>query len=685
MRHFISFQKKKALYLEPGEGDNETLAHEINHELMAVGYVLTREAFECLAAQDTAELEAVHAELSAGIARVVGEDGHEPIYRNFPQSVVALSYTEFVINALLHYWTLGQWRPEDAEAMQRELRVEPVELTPVGLMNRSAFERMFTDLLYGEVSLSAFDKQCVDWWLDAGGKLEFSRIRFKETASYVGQRLLDRASEALPVRRATTVLRIWSAYSGGDEGLKTNTRFENPSRRQRAVLMATLERCTDIEDSFKTHREKWLRLLFFLHPMTPQNRARYPELSSYADRLRNRPKSLETFNAKVERLLEARDPRLFSLLAERPGAYMRRLDHLVRSFGVEALYPWLELQPSFAQLVTAYNHFSGRAEQRAGRAAVLAGQHESEVVSYGALEPLAKPLVEHITGLLMDRLKRFRVDELAGPVFIDRALYFTPLATNNRASSLALDGKVIGETERYPEQATLRLYVHWHGRSDIDLSGFCITASNEVTKVGWNARHHAGGYVIYSGDNTGLADKNAEYLDINTADVPDEVEWIIVEARIFHGPESFAGYDGKVHMGWMSRAHPEANRHWLPQTIEHARVMTNEGKTAYLMAYHPRSRSIVYLDMSMGSERVSTASDAIRMRLFLERIASVDGDHSISWERLNQGHLLELLAGAVSEDEAHAEIVFGATTTAEQVSALMVSAAASEAPESSRS
>ena len=674
MRHFISFQKKKALFLEPGEAHNEALAHQLNHELMAVGYMLDEATFEQVAAQDRATLEALHRDLIAGIGRVVGTDGHEPIYRNFPQSVLALSYEQFVVNALVHYWTGGQWRPQDAEAMERELKVEPVDFKAVGLLSETAFNRIFTDLLYSEVSLSGFDKECVDWYLDQGGALEFGRVRFEETASYVGQRLLASATGALPIRRATTLLRIWAAHSGGDEGLEANTRFRNPSAPQRAVLMATLERCGDLEDSFKTYRGKWLRLLFFLHPMTPAHAARYPKLAELTDRLRNQPKTLQTFNARIEALIEAKDPELFTLLAKRPGAYMRRLDHLVRTFGIEAFEPWLALEPSFAQLVTVYGHFMGRDQARAGRAAVLAGQDKSELVTYKALEPLSSALVESITRRVLAQLRSFGVDELVGPAAIDHGLYFTPLATNNRASSLALDAKVIGTTERYPEQATLRMYVHWSGRSDIDLSAFMISTTNEVVKVGWNTRHLAGDYVVYSGDNTGLADKNAEYIDVNTTKLPASVEWIILEARIYRGPKSFAGYEGKVHIGWMSREFPEANTHWLPDTLEHAQVLTNTAKVAYLMAYHPRSQSIVYLDMSMGAAQVSTAQDAIRMRVFLEQIASVESEHSRGWERLNQGHILELLAGTVAEPGEHAEVHFGPETTAEQVSALMARA-----------
>lgn len=671
MRHFISFQKKKALFLQTGSGDNPRLAHELNHELMAVGYVLSKDAFEALASLEAAEIEEVYADLIAGIRKVVGGDGYEPIYRNFPQSVLALSYQDFVINALIHYWTFGAWRPEDAEHLRREFKIEPVEYRQVGLLSRGQWERIFQDLLYSRVSLSGFDKACVNWYLDNGGAFDFARIGFLETAAYVGKRLLASEMDVLPIRRATMVLRLWSAYSGGDEGLKANTRFKSPSARHRRVLLATLERCTDMEDSFKSHREKWLRLLFLLHPGTEDNRRRCPEVAAYADRLRNDPASLRTFQSRVEALIVARDPKLFELLSRRPGAFMRRLDHLVRSFGIEAMLAWLELDLSFAQLVTVYNHFSGRGEAQAGRAAVLAGAGQSELVTYKALEPLPGALVATIKERLMARLRRFAVDELVGPVAIDRGLYFTPLATNNRASSLSLDSKAIGSAVPYPDGQTLRIYVHWEGKSDIDLSGFTISGQNEVVKVGWNGAHKSGDFIVYSGDNTGLAEKNAEYLDINTARVPPGIEWIIVEARIYRGPESFRGYKGAARMGWMSRRAPEANTHWLPKTIERALVLENEGKVAYLMAYHPGSRQIIYLDMSMGSAQVSSAQDALRMRLFLEKFAAVDSDHSISWDRLNQGHILELLSGALGEDPERAEVRFDETTSAEQVSRLM--------------
>ena len=74
----------------------------------------------------------------------------------------------------------------------------------------------------------------------------------------------------------------------------------------------------------------------------------------------------------------------------------------------------------------------------------------------------------------------------------------------------------------------------------------------------------------------------------------------------------------------------------------------------------------------MGKSRVSSAQDAIRMRIFLDSFISLDsGDEEISWDKLNQGHILHLLSANVISEEDNAEVVFASKTTSEQVSRLM--------------
>ena len=683
MKHFITFQKSKGIHVVPSSSsrDSSNLVHQINHELMSVGYVMDRELFETLSTQKSKVLEDVYSQVVRGIKRVVPQGTFEPIYRNFPQSVMSMSHSEFVFNALTHYWSMGSWRPEDSGYLNRELKVEVVNYKKVTLLSYPKYLSIFSNILNSGASISGFDKECVDFYLDNhSSDVNLSKIKFKETLAYVGKRLIesegslslsDNKEPVLPTKNATDILRIYAAYSGGDEGLKENTRFKKLKSSQRRLFRNSLDNCYNLEDSFKTYREQWLRVLFYLNPR--QYTDRYPNLGIFSEALRNSPESLETFNAKVERFIREKDTSIFDLLEKRAGVFTRRLDHLVRVFGKTAIQRYISLENiNFTNLVTAYNHFDGRDKEQVGRGAILASQSSSSLVTYEALAPLDSKLVIYIKGAIMNRLRDFKIDDNK-KYFIDRSLYYTPIAQNNRASELSLDSKVIGESSIYKGKKTLRMYVHWEGRSDIDLSAFCIDSDNNVIKIGWNSRHTAGEYVVYSGDNTGLADKNAEYMDINVEEVPENIEWIITEARIYSGMRSFEDYNGKAHIGWMETNFPEENLHWQPKKLVNSRVLTSKSRNVYMMAYHPKTKSVVYLDMEIGSSSVSGSGDALKMRMFLESFVSLDDGKSVSWDKLNQGHLLELRFPNTVSDLNVADVVFDKNTSVDEISTLITS------------
>lgn len=673
MRHFIAFQKRKGLAVSASSNfNNSDLVHQINHELMNFGYVMTQDLFNALSGQSEEYLQDLYKDLIGGIKGITGKGGYEPIYRNFPQSVLDLSYREFLVNAILHYWTLGTWRPEDIGHLNRELALEKIEFKQLRLLTEREFNSIFTDLIYANNSISAFDKKVIDFFIQNNAKFDYSDIVFNEIKAYVGKRLMDTVSvTTLPTRSATTVLRIWVAYSGGDEGLKTLSRLKNPSARQRKVLLSTLNECYDLEDSFKGKREMWLRMLYFLHPGTKENKTKYPIVAKYADSLRNSPKTLETFNAKVERCITGnKRTELYDLLTKRPGVFSRRLDHLVRLYGIEPVNTWLErTSPDILQLVTVYNHFSGRDKVQEGRAALLAGQDQSKMVQYESLAPLDAKLVQGIKSALLEKMNSYKSSELKGSkVYIDRSLYFTPVHMNNRAASFSLSNNSTGKCVKLEEGKTVRVYVYWHGREDIDLSGMLINKKGDVTKVGWNGRHYSGNGVVYSGDNTGYSTKNAEYLDINIGKVGSGVEWIVVDAVIYRGRSTFAEWNHQpVRAGYMLRGKPEANDHWVPSTLENSIVIGSKSRSAYLLAIHVPSSTLVYLDVAQDQSNITTETDALKMKVFLERIASIDTGEEIDWSKINQGHIVAALAESVTSEKEEADIVFDENTTFEQI------------------
>ena len=120
MKHFVSLIKRNGLYIEVGASNNEALAHQINHELMNNGFVLSKDLFDRLATLDEAALTVVMTDIKQGLDYIVGGDGYVATYLGFPQSVLAISYEEFAINAILYYWTNQAWRPSETVGLERE-------------------------------------------------------------------------------------------------------------------------------------------------------------------------------------------------------------------------------------------------------------------------------------------------------------------------------------------------------------------------------------------------------------------------------------------------------------------------------------------------------------------------------------------------------------------------------------
>lgn len=665
MKHFYSFQKKKALAITAEGCNNVELATQFNHELMQYGYIMSAELQARLATCSVATLDMIYHDLLVGIQRVIPGGGYEMIYKGFPASVVKLSQEEFINNAIKYYQSNGEWAPEQGPLLTKVFNIELIDYQTVNLMTEKEFINIFYNIIYSNNSISSFDKEVVEWFLHAGYEIDFSKIVFKETLAYVGKQLLDVQGAYLPTKNATDILRIWSAYSGGDEGLKENTHFKNPNSRQRQVLLNSLNNCYNLEEEFKGNREKWLRLLYFLHPMTPKNRNNYSQVALYADKLRNTPKELFTFNAKVEKAILEVDTNIFSLLKKRMGVFTRRLDHLIRVFGAQSVTEWINNAPRIGQLVDVYNHLYGRDTVQGSRTAVLAGQGSSEVVSYKEVAPLPTDIVTQSRAEIGTTLKNALKGTL-GKVYIDPILYYRPLATNNRASSFSLDGKVIGAVEVVPAGNTIRAYVAWSGRDDIDLSGLAISNTNVVTKIGWNGSHNMTGSIVYSGDNTGTFAKNTEYLDITPSLLPPDIEWVVLEARIYRGPASYSKFSIPVMTGWMLRESPGANHTFRPDTTKNAMVLSSDSNNSYLSAYHVPTRSIVYLDVSQGGANVSGTEDALRMRVFLNKFVSEKSDE-VNWDKINQGHVLHLLATEVVLDRKNADKVFDENTPQEEV------------------
>lgn len=665
MKQLISLHKKQSLCAQKSDHQNEMLAMQVNHELMNSGYILSKQAFDVLASNNASFIEHYHNVVVNFLNKVIGDDGYQAIYTNFPQAVMGQSM-EVLTRRARYYYRYGSFEPEGQKVLTKTAALEPVNYTEIGVIDDKQFEAIFTSMLYQNSSISKSDKSYIDWFIDYGYSFSFEAIKFNEIKAYVGAKLLDSSLKKLPTRSATTVLRLYSAYSGGDEGLKENTKFKNPTAPQRKMLMATLNDCYDLEESFKVYREKWLRLLFLLHPMSAKNKVRYPVLFSYAEKLRNTPKELKTFAAKVEAFLDNKDYAVFELLKKRSGYFARMLNRLIDIYGYVAVDEFLESKPSNQKLIELYNYFETRKSEQK-RAVVLASQSRSGAVAFDGL----KAMDENAVNVIKDAILRSITPVSDKKVYVHPELYWRGIPKNNRASALSLNsanGKIT-DLSKFTDK-TIRAYVHWHGNADIDLSAFLISSKDEVTKVGWDGQYIFEDSVVYSGDNTGTHAKNAEYIDLNIEKLrTHNVEWAIFEARIYARQPSYAKWSGEnPRMGFMMRKHPMKNSNWLPKTVSEAMVLQCDSKVSYTFAVHLPTLKLVDLDVStMSGNNVGTTDEALEIKALLVPMV-MGGNSREDKTYLRQGHIAELLFGGFVDNEDEADIVFNENTNWEDIS-----------------
>jgi len=686
MQHFISFQKLKGIHLAENpnnfydnpediynNGGGRLIVNRINHELMSHGFILDKRLFSNLITQNDATLQTVYNDIVSGLKNLYGDGGYEPIYKNFPQAVLNASDELLFLNAFLHYITFGAWRPEDDAHLSREFKVECVNLKPVSLISKETFDNIFYDLIYSGDSLSNNDKAIVEWFINHDYGYEYNKIPFLETKAFVGS--ISLAYGQLPsINSANEILRIYAVSSGGDAGLKENVKFRKLSNREKRAILYALNACGDLEEAFKTNREKWLKVLFYLNPLTAKNRKAYKMVAKYADLLRNQPKQLRTFASRVEEALRNKDVSVFRLLSKRKGYFMRRINELYSVFGIETIDAFVNAKPSFEQLVTLYNYFDGRRYDKE-RSVVLASESASKVNSFGTQTAMDVKVVDAIQAKLKSAMDSV-VSKTNKKVYIDRKLYFSPIATNNRASSNSINNITTGTSLKFDGKKVIRAYVHWVDRYDIDLSAFIFTENGFVEKIGWNGSYKFSDAVVYSGDNTGRSYKNAEYLDFDLKKLRSMgITWVICDAKVYSGPNFNRWGGAGVHAGFMLREFPEANNLWLPETVENAIKIESKSSSAYLFAIDVVNSCVVYLDVAQNESNVTNDANAKKILSFTKNIALIDdGSTEVNWNKFGQGHILNMLSSDIVSDRDSAELVFDENTPWETVSRAMTEA-----------
>ena len=506
--------KKKNRYLVDNafssNGDNAQIVLSICRNIEDLGFVFSRKLFDVLRYQSQDNLVESYKQLVFVITKMVGSHvEHKPFYKNFPQQLASLPELDLYMNALVHYWTNGQWMPDYVNQLRFPVEDGNLQIHIIDLGSISDFDQIFIDMATGRGSLSIHDQELLGWYIQKASSDDLIKrlpetIPAKETLSLVISKILEFHPEKHDlvtkyIKTATDILRLVTSLSGGDTSLASNTHFRNFTRPERRLILSLLDDCRNIEEDMGRYPGKWICIGEKLHPGDYSNQ--FPVAYEAFKKIRN-GEDLYSFAAEVEKALKKDSfEKVLRLLEQRPGELARRMDFLARA------YPQInnDLIDSFANiagqissqvLLQLIAHFKNRNLGVATRAFFPKGNIAKVQVVEKTLSPLSEYFCNQIVSICeLELIKQFKSKPPLGKVYINPVLkdIYVPLAQRSSDRSLKTYARgsrfVLGNNVQ-----TIRAFIHWknilldekttgyyldqkHEEEDIDFDG------NEISTV----------------------------------------------------------------------------------------------------------------------------------------------------------------------------------------------------------
>ena len=608
---------QKGLVVPSNDGmDNRIAVATVQSHLMQWGYMLDQDAFNELSKSDLSFISNFNNEAISYLKEITGGNrNYQPLYKNFPQEVMSMSDFELYVNAIIHYWSNGNWEPSTV-TYEKPIAFENIKYNMIKFGTNERFSQIFTDLVSINTSLTPNDLDVVKWFVESGETLVFPNvIPFKENLCTLAAMGL----EGLPVKTPTDVLRIAVHMSGGDISLpkvpekevqanrwsshkieneaRKKFKFKKFSRKERKYILGLLEEtnCDPKEMSLKDQR--WVRLGEILHPM--EYSKQFPKSANAFNKIRN--EKVKTWYGILNESFDKGLENGLKVLSERPGEFSRRLDWLIRSNPndvnlIMTYFGEAVKGTSNKVLFEMYSHFENRLEDKNNRSIMIKGARKRTELP--SLKALNKNVVENIHSKLFETLRdKFSTLDELGNCWIDEELKKIPLPTNMRSMNFSAKPVIRGQRVPLdnPEAKVIRPFVHWfdkQGHEDLDLSVTFVGDKNSEVLSFSNLKV---GKSVHSGDVRHRQGACAEYIDIDMVDAIDRgYKYAVIDVRNYNG----RGLNTlETAFGIMEREHPESNKTWLPETISNCSKLESESTNTLIAIIDLETKEYIMLDI----------------------------------------------------------------------------------------
>ena len=616
----ITLQKRHKLIVPKANGtaDSRALVASIEKNLEQLGYTLTKRLALALSKQDEASLTALYEQMITTLRE--GKGAHvtfAPMYPNFPKQVMEMGDVVLFWNAIFHYLTLCDPNIEAKEERLPLSQDEGKKLVSIDLGTKKDYHSILTELAAANSSLSDTDKSIFVFLMDDIediADLLPDSIPQKETLALIGATLIKKYAIDAEIsgiaKTATDVLRIATQLSSGDVSLADETRYISFSRPVRRILLQSLEACSSLEEDLLRHKGKWLRLAERLHPRQYKC---FPRTQEAFRKLRN-GEHIATFASDAEAALKNEDDwqNAVKVLSARPGDFLRRLDHVLRTYpshSTAILNNFLHVADKAATpaLLSLHQHFINRQEKDAPSRQVFPKGSTSKMKVIPAVEKeiklsVCKKAVDGIEAVLVARFAKL---PSLGEVFLDPELANYPVPFAQRSASKALRTLPRGShapLDSGTDKNLLRFFIWWKNgddRTDLDLSAALLKEdfSLHTTVAYYNLRDFGG---THSGDIVDAPNGACEFIDIDIEKLKATgVRYVAAVVSSFTRqafrdlPECFCG--------WMTREHAQQGEVFEAKTVENKADLSGDTQCAIPVIIDLEKRKAIWCDISLGS------------------------------------------------------------------------------------
>ena len=626
----ILIRRKHKVLVEAGNSTKTTKSYvcTIMRNVEALSYTFSKELFERLLTLPLEELFFFYKMLVAELKENIGADViYQPMYPNFPKSVMEAEETTLYLNAMVHYWTYGTWMPSEVKEERLPL-FDETKVTVLELGSMKDVENIFNNLCQSSTSLSVTDQEDLIWIFQHLDVTLPEEIPFKENAALLGKLYMENsphtsAKELQPFcKTATDVLRLITAMSDGDISLSKNTHYRSFKRSERRLLLELLESCNGLEEDMLRYKKEWIRIGERLHP---GEYACYKRVAKAFDKLRNKGK-IKTFQSRLEQAFSENDyDTALRLLKQRPGEFARKLDMLLRRCEQheKILNTFKEVAEnvSVPVLLQVREHFIHRCEEQTIRVAFPKGSLAHSRVIEAAAKPVKEELCKEVVCICEQALVSiFQVREPLGKVYLSPEFQNYMVPFSQRSASKSLHTLTRGSRLKLKETTKIiRPFIWWTNeeigdsygseRVDLDLSAAIFDENWKYLKhISYTNLRSVDFGSYHSGDITNGGDVNGdgacEFIDTDIDAVTANGGRYLVYQVYAYTHTPFCNLPHAM-LGWMERENGKTGEIFEPKTVQQKLDLTSNSCVAIPVIFDCVTREMIWCDMNLSLDGCS--------------------------------------------------------------------------------